>query len=254
MCFRYNSELRHNGQNIQNRLEIFMNKKLIKAGEVSWVVGNILCAIGNCLISKSKFGLSSIIAPAFILHEKIEFLTVGMCEYMIQGILLVLCAILIGRFKAKFTVTICNILFYGTAFDILNFLLQSIQPNEFISKILCAIVGTVLTTLGVAFMLRTYIPPSIYEIFVAEVAKAKSVEVDKMKLIFDTSMLALSLVMMFVLLGGFRLDMLGPFTICTAFLNPFLIGLFGKLLDKYVDFSPAFPALFHMLNHKNADK
>ena len=76
-----------------------MKKKITKIGEASWIVGNILCAIGNCLVAKSAFGLSAIIAPAFILNRKIGFLTVGVCEYIIQGILLALCCIVIGKKK-----------------------------------------------------------------------------------------------------------------------------------------------------------
>lgn len=227
-----------------------MNKKFIKLGEASWIVGNILCAIGNCLVSKSAFGLSAIIAPAFILNRKIGFLTVGVCEYLIQGILLALCCIIIRKFKAKFIATICNIIFYGACFDIVNFLLSFIQPNTVFTRILVATVGMVITGLGVALMLRTYIPPAAYEIFVREIAEAKGFDMSKMKLAFDASMLALTVVLMFGLLGGFYIDIIGPLTVIAAFLNSVLIGFFGKILDKYCDFSPAVPKLYNLLNPK----
>lgn len=225
-----------------------MNKKIAKIGEASWVVGNILCAIGNCLVSKSAFGLSAIIAPAFIMHEKIGFLTVGVCEYIIQGILLTLCCILIGKFKGKFIATICNILFYGACFDIVNSLLSSITPVSIVSRILVAAIGTLITGFAIALMLRTYIPPSAYEIFVKEVAESKGIDLSKMKLFFDGSMLAISIAMMLLLLGEFRFDMIGALTIISAFLNSVLIGFFGKIIDRYCDFSPAIPKLYNLLN------
>lgn len=141
-----------------------MNKKITKLGEVSWVIGNILSAIGNCFVSKSAFGLSAIIAPAFIMNRKIGFLSVGVCEYIIQGLLLALCCILIGKFKGKFIATICNILFYGAAFDLINFALGFIQPASIVGRILCAAFGMLITGLGVALMLRTYIPPATREL------------------------------------------------------------------------------------------
>ena len=55
-----------------------MTKKIKRVGELSWIVGNILCALGNCFVSKSALGLSAIIAPAFILNRKIGFISVGM--------------------------------------------------------------------------------------------------------------------------------------------------------------------------------
>ncbi len=223
-------------------------KKITKIGEASWVVGNILCAIGNCLVSKSAFGLSSIIAPAFILNRKIGFLSVGVCEYIIQGLLLALCCVLIGKFKGKFIATICNILFYGACFDIVNSLLSPIVPVTIISRIVVAAIGTLITGFAIALMLRTYIPPSAYEIFVKEVAEAKNIEVSKMKLIFDASMLFITIVLMFALLGGFYIDILGPLTVIAAFLNSVLIKFFGQIIDKYCDFSPAIPKLYNLLN------
>lgn len=225
-----------------------MKKKITKIGEASWVIGNILCAIGNCLVSKSAFGLSAIIAPAFIMHEKIGLLSVGVCEYIIQGILLALCCILIGRFKGKFIATICNILFYGACFDIVNALLSPIVPTGIVSRIFTAAIGTLITGFAIALMLRTYIPPSAYEIFVKEVSESKGIALSRMKLVFDGSMLALSILMMLLLLGEFRFDMIGALTVIAAFLNSVLIGFFGKILDKYCDFSPAIPKLYNLLN------
>ena len=225
-----------------------MTKNRIKIGELSWIVGNVLCAIGNCFAAKSALGLAPIVAPAFVLHEKIQFLSVGFCEYLIQGILLAICCLVIGKFKGKFIATICNIIFYGACFDILNYLFAFIQPTDLAGRIICAVFGTVVTCFAVALMLRTYIPPSAYEIFVREIAEAKGFDMNKTKLTFDASMLALAVILMFTLLGGFRLEFIGVLTVITAFSNSLLIALFGKLLDKYCDFSPALPKLYQLLD------
>lgn len=225
-------------------------KQIRNIGELSWIIGNILCAIGNYLVAKSAFGLSAIIAPAFILNRKIGFLSVGVCEYIIQGLLLALCCMVIGKFKGKFIATICNILFYGACFDAVDSLLFYFQPSDLITRIILAAVGTLITGFAIALMLRTYIPPSAYEIFVKEIAESKGINVAKMKLIFDASMLTLTLLLMFLLLGGFYIDIIGPLTVAAAFLNSVLIGFFGKILDKYCDFSPAIPKLHKILNSK----
>ena len=225
-----------------------MTKKTIKIGELSWIVGNILCAIGNCFAAKSALGLAPIVAPAFVLNAKIPFLTVGFCEYLIQGILLAICCFVIGKFKSKFIATICNIIFYGACFDIFNSLFAFIQPSDLTGRIICAVFGTVVTCFAVALMLRTYIPPSAYEIFVREIAEAKGFDINKTKLTFDASMLALAIVLMFILLGSFKFEFIGVLTVITAFWNSVLIAFFGKLLDKHCDFSPAFPKLYNLLN------
>ncbi len=228
-----------------------MKKKITKIGELAWIVGNILCAFGNCLVSKSNFGLSAIIAPAFIINDRIEFLSVGVCEYIIQGILLTLCCVIIGKFKGKFIATICNILFYGACFDIVNdYIFSFLKPSEMDmpSRIIVAAIGTVITGFAIALMLRTYIPPSSYEIFVREIAEAKNLDMTKTKLCFDASMLLISVVLMFALLGHFDFSVIGILTIISAFLNSVLIGFFGRILDKHCEFSPAFPKLYKILN------
>ena len=123
-----------------------------------------------------------------------------------------------------------------------------IQANTVVARIAVAAIGTVITSFAVALMLRTYIPPAAYEIFVREVAEAKGININKMKLWFDASMLLITAILMFTLLKGFFVDIIGPMTVVSAFLNSVLIGFFGKILDKHCDFSPAFPKLYKILN------
>ncbi len=226
-----------------------MKNKIGRVGEISWIVGNILCGLGNCLTAKSLFGLASIVAPAFIVQKKLTFLTVGICEYIIQGLLLLLCCLIIGKFKGKFFFTICNIIFYGACFDIWDALLSGIDVSDSMAgRIAVAAIGTLITSFAVALMLRTYIPPSSYEIFVKEIAESKKFDMAKMKLIFDSAMLALSIVLMFLLLGKFDFSLIGALTIISAFLNSVLIDFFGRIIDKFFDFTPALPKLYKMLN------
>lgn len=228
-----------------------MKKKISKVGEISWIVGNVLCAIGNCLVAKSAFGIAAIIAPAFVLNRAFTVLSVGLGEYIIQFILLAICCIVIGKFKGKFIATICNILFYGACFDLIYICLAFIQPAGMFERIVVAVIGTFITSFGVAMMLRTYIPPSAYEIFVKEIADEKNINMNKFKLIFDSSMFFVAIASMLVFMGEFCLDLIGPLTVISAFLNSILIAFFGKILDKYCDFSPAIPKLYNLLNPKS---
>lgn len=231
-----------------------MTKKITKLGEASWVIGNILCALGSRLAINSQLGAASVIAPALALSYKIPGENVyAICEYIIQGLLLALCCIIIGKFKAKFIATICNILFYGGCAFVFEVLLGFLQPNSLLEQIALATVGTIITGFAVALMLRTYIPPAAYEIFVKETAEAKGFDMPRVKLIFDASMLVLSIVIMLVLLRDFKYEIVGALTIISAFVNSILIGFFGKILDKYCDFSPAIPRLYNLLNPNSKD-
>lgn len=241
----------------KTEMEAIMKKRIGKVGELAWIVGNIICAFGNCLISRSGLGVSSIIGPAFVLSDYLKSLndifTVGMCEYMIQGLLLTVCCLLIGRFKPKFIFTVCNILFYGACFDVVDVILAGVVPNGIWEQIGVAVLGTLIAGFAVSIMLRTYIPPSAYEIFVKEVAIAKRLDMGKMKLIFDASMLIIAVVMMLVLIGEWRWDLIGVYTLINAVINSVVVAFFGKLLDKVFDFTPAVPRLYNWLE-SNSDK
>ena len=207
-------------------------KKIGRVGEIAWIIGNILCALGTCLVSKCGFGVSAIVAPAFTVQKRLvqinEIFTVGVTEYIVQGLLLALCCVLIGKFKPKFFATICNILFYGACYDIWSKILGGgVVVDNIISRIMLAIIGTIITGLAVALMLRTYIPPAAYDIFAKEVALAKKISITKMKLIFDTSLLLLGLIFMFTLLDSVDLAIIGPLTVLSAFAHAPIIAFFG---------------------------
>lgn len=231
-----------------------MKKRITKVGEISWIIGNILCATGNCLVAKGGFGVASVVAPAFVANAKFSqiglghIFTIGVCEYIIQGLMLLLCCIIIKKFKAKFFATICNIIFYGTCFDIMNSLLSFIQPYEMIGRIVVTTVGFVIVGFAVSLMIRTYIPPSAYEIFVREIAEEKNRDVNKLKLVYDTSMLLVSIFIMFLLLGSFDFSIIGPMTVIAAVMTSVLISFFGRWLDEHFEFSPAIPKLYNLLN------
>ena len=54
-----------------------MSKKRVFYCELAYVFGIIILAFGTSLMEKASFGLSMIVAPAYILHLKIsEFLPI----------------------------------------------------------------------------------------------------------------------------------------------------------------------------------
>jgi uncharacterized membrane protein YczE len=68
-------------------------KRLEKSSELLWIFGTLFVALGVSICSKADLGVSMIAAPAFVISEAISSLwsgfSVGVTEYIIQGILLV---------------------------------------------------------------------------------------------------------------------------------------------------------------------
>ena len=81
-------------------------KKLQKTSELLWVFGIVFVALGVAICSKADLGVSMIAAPAFVVYEALAGLwdgfSVGMVEYIIQGILLIILCIIIRKFNWRF--------------------------------------------------------------------------------------------------------------------------------------------------------
>ena len=79
-----------------------MENKKGRFAEIAYVLGIILCPLGVCLSAKSGFGVSMVVAPAYVLYlrisETIPWFTFGKSEYIFQGLLLIVLAFAGRRF------------------------------------------------------------------------------------------------------------------------------------------------------------
>ena len=90
-------------------------------------------------------------------------------------------------------------------------------------------------------MLRSYLPQQAYDFTVKEISVVKKRDMNKVKWVYDVSSLLVGIVLMLVLFGGFDLSLIGVGTLVLAVINAPIIGFFGKILDRFIDFSPLFP-------------
>ena len=76
------------------------NKKINIPSEVAYVFAIITLAFAVAMITMTGFGVSMVVAPAYILSQKVSFLTFGQSEYVIQSILFIIFCILMRKVKA----------------------------------------------------------------------------------------------------------------------------------------------------------
>ncbi len=220
-----------------------LNKKIQNCGEIAWLCGIVLCSLGVCLSTRSGLGVSMIVAPAYNIYLKVSqylpWFTLGMAQYMFQGILVIATTLCVRRFKLKYLLCFFTAVIHGMAVDLWRLLIGSAVADTLPMQILFCASGAVATSFAVALMLRTYLPQEVYELFVKEVSDKYSFSVNKTKWVFDISSLLLGIVLMLILFKVFSTQIIGIGTIILAFLNAPFITLFGKILDKYVSFDPA---------------
>lgn len=232
--------------------QISNRKRIGKLSELSYVLGIMLISLGVTFITKSDFGVSSIVAPAYILHLKMTSLghawcTFGTAEYMLQGGLLVLMCIVVRRFKWKYLLSFLTSVIYGLILDGWFLIFGSEAFVTLGARIISLAVGVVISSAAIAFLFRTYFPQQVYELFVAEVVNRYDLKLSRFKLIFDLSMLAVAIVMTFAL-GVPLLSGIGLGTVICAILNSPLIGLCGRLYDRFLCFDAALPRVKKFLN------
>lgn len=219
-----------------------MKKKIANVGEVAWVFGLIFCSLGVCLTVKCDFGVSTIIAPGYILYLKLSELlpwfTLGMSQYLIQGCLIVMLTAFIRRFKLKYVLCFFTAVIHGVLVDVWNVILKIIVCDTLTERIVVFIIGMSVTALAIALMLRTYLPQEVHELVVKEISLKFKASVNRIKWVYDISFLALAIILMLCLFGRFSLEMIGAGTVAVALLNTPLITMWGKLLDKYFTFTP----------------
>lgn len=237
-------------------------KKINKTSELLWVFGIVFVALGVAICNKANLGVSMIAAPAFVVYEAIaplsKLLSVGVTEYIIQGLMLMLMCVIVRRFNWRYLLAFAVAVIYGYTLNFFLWLMSDIEFNAVWLRWLMLIIGDVITAFGVACFFRTYMPLQVYELFVAEIAARFKFNINKTKWVFDLTLLVISVVLAVTLFGdGKSFDWsaightsfhsIGLGTLVTTAINSPIIGFMGKLIDKVFEPTPCFTKLADIL-------
>ena len=219
-------------------------KKITINSEATYLVAILLLSLSVAMLTSADFGISMIVAPAYLLSLKIDFLTFGQAEYVVQGILFVILCLVIRKFRPIYLTSFLTCLIYGLVLDLwrmIPFFNTSVTPPESIelwARILLFIGGFILTGFSVALFFKTYFYPQVYDFSVKCVTARYHFKMFIVKTSVDFSMLGIALIMTSCFFG--KLVGIGWGTLVMAVLNGTIIDLFSKLLDHFFEFKPAF--------------
>ena len=221
----------------------FLKKKVFYT-ELSYVLGLIIMAFAAAFTEKADFGLSMVVAPAYIIHLKVsQFLpwfTFGVAEYCFQGFLIILTIIIMRKIKLSYFLSFVTAILYGTLLDYAMNLIAPLPDDTFAFRILWYLIGTVSCSLAVSLFFHTYLAPESYELIVKEVSSKTKKDINKVKMAYDCISVVLGIILSFSFFGfgvfhGVKLG-----TVFCAFINGFLIGRFSKLLEHFFEFRNRF--------------
>ncbi|MBP5159708.1 MAG: hypothetical protein ILP10_05350 [Lachnospiraceae bacterium] len=215
-------------------------KKKVFYSELAYVFGIIFLALGTAFMERADFGMSMVVAPAYVLHLKISqvlpFFTFGMAEYTFQALVLVLMVIVIRRFRWSYLLSFVTAVVYGFTLDGCIWLVAQIEWEGFAPRIVFYVAGMIVCALGVALFFRSYIPPGAYELFVKEVSARFNRNINRVKTVYDCSSCVLAVVLSFVFFGFGTFEGVKLGTVFCALVNGSLIGLVSKILDRFFEF------------------
>ncbi len=220
-------------------------RKIKINSEATYLIAILLLSLSVAMLTSADFGISMIVAPAYLLSLKIDFLTFGQAEYVVQAVLFIILCLIIRKFRPIYLTSFLTCLIYGLALDLwqmIPFFNTSVTPPESLAlwtRIILFIGGFGLTGFSVALFFKTYFYPQVYDFSVKCVTARYHFKMFIVKTSVDFSMLGIGLIMTFCFFG--KLVGIGWGTLVMAVLNGTIIDLFSKFLDHCFEFKPAFP-------------
>ncbi len=217
-----------------------MKKKKVFYTELSYIFGLIIMAFAAAFTEKADFGMSMVVAPAYILYLKIsQFLpwfTFGVSEYIFQGLLVVITIVAMKKFKLSYLFSFVTAILYGTLLDFAMTLISVLPAEQFVIRLVWYILGTVLCSFAVSLFFHTYLAPEAYELIVKELSAKFNCNINKVKTAYDCLSVVLGIVLSFSFFGFGVFEGVKFGTIVCAVINGFLIGKFSKLLERFFEF------------------
>ena len=162
------------------------DKKLFhRWGELAFVLGTFFIALGVALMEKGGLGMSMVTSQSNINSLAVPFLTFGMADYMLQGLLLIGYYIIVRRFDWKNILSFFSAFIFGVVLDGIMWVLRDLQAASLIQRILFFAAGMLTNSLGVAFFFQTYLPLQVYELFVTGIVERFGWKLHRVKSCFD---------------------------------------------------------------------
>ena len=137
-------------------------KKRIFYTELSYVLGLVIMAFAAALTEKANFGMSMVVAPAYILHLKVSqffpWFTFGVAEYVFQGLLVLLTVFLMRGFKRSYLFSFITAFLYGTLLDLAIQLVSYLPDEAFAIRVVWFACGTIFCSFAVSLFSTPIFP------------------------------------------------------------------------------------------------
>ena len=215
------------------------------SAEFAYVLGIVFIACGVVLMERADFGVSMVVAPAYLIYRWLSptfgFVTFGMAEYCLQAVLLLGMTIVLRRFRLSYLFSFVTAVIYGFVLDGLM-LLGAYLPVDFVwERTIWYVAGMLICSAGVSAMFHTYISAEVYELFVKETSAHFHVNINKFKTAYDCVSCLVGVAISFLVFGLWRFEGVKWGTVLCALINGWIISRFSAFYEKHWTFYDRFP-------------
>lgn len=222
----------------------YMKTKRVFFSEAAYVFGIIVLAVGTAFMERADFGMSMVVAPAYLLHLKIsEYIpafSFGMAEYCLQAVLLILLFLALRRFRPLYLFSFVTAVLYGVTLDASIMLVGRAPSAGMWGRAVCYVAGMLLCAAGISLLFHTYIYPEVYELIVKEISAGTGKNINVIKTCYDCLSCLVGIVLSFSFFGLWHFEGVKWGTILCALLNGFVISRFSRALEAVFEFRDAF--------------
>ena len=219
--------------------------KKVFPSELAYLIGIVVLAFGSAFMEKADFGMSMVVAPAYLLHLKISetypFYTFGMSEYVLQFFVLIALCLVMKKFKKGYLFSFVTAVFYGFILDFSIKLISFLPLNGIPGRVFYYIIGILCCAVGISLLFHTYISPEAYDLFVKEIAAKTGKDINKVKTIYDICSCTVGLILSFAFYGFGHFVGVKAGTIICALINGYLISLCSRFFESVFTFEDKLP-------------
>ena len=222
------------------------NKRIFYT-EAAYLIGVLTCTVGIALMEKSDFGVSMVVAPAYLLHLKLvqsfPFFTFGVAEYTFQALLLGVIMLVLKKFRWSWFFSFVTAFLVGTVLDIVMLPVAKLPADTVAWRLLWYVLGMQFCAFGISLMFRTYLSPEVYELFVKLLSGRLGMELTRFKTIYDCGSCLLGVLLSFLFFGFGHFEGVKWGTIVCAVVNGRFIGWWTDFFGNRFTFTDRFPKL-----------
>ena len=218
-------------------------RKIKIHSELVYIIALFGLTLAVAILAAADFGVSMVVAPAYIVSLKFKIFTFGQWNYILQGLLFIAFCIVVKKIKPIYFTSFLTCVIYGVLLDMWRDVIPLLNPT--VTKpgsmdlwICCVmfIVGLLLSSFSVMLFFKSYIYPQVCDFFIKGIVAKYKLNQVTVKRIYDFCCLMIAIALSLVLFGGFVGIEWG--TVVIALTTGILIGVFSKLYDRFFETVP----------------